>query len=109
MKKQDLSNIMRRAWHIARATGKAFAVALSKSWQLYRLTKQMRDGVVRFAYEKADGSLRRAVGTLKDTAALVKGTGRPDTGQTVKYYDMAADGWRSFKVENFITIYGNTK
>lgn len=105
MKKQDLSSIMRRAWHIARATGKAFAVALLRSWQLYRLTKQMRSGVVRFAYEKVDGTLRRAVGTLKDTAALVKGTGRSDDGQTVKYYDVEAAGWRSFKTENFVTAY----
>ena len=96
---------MRRAWQIARATGKAFAVALSKSWQLYRLTKRMRAGVVRFAYEKADGTLRRAVGTLKDTAALVKGTGRLDDGRTVRYFDVEADGWRSFKVENFVTAY----
>lgn len=105
MKRTDLSTIMRRAWQIARATGKAFAVALSKSWQLYRLTKQMRAGIVRFAYEKADGTLRKAIGTLKDTAALVKGTGRPDDGRTVRYYDVEADGWRSFKVENFITAY----
>ena len=45
--------IMRRAWVIARTTGKAFAVALAKSWQLYRLVKQMQAGVVRFSYEKA--------------------------------------------------------
>lgn len=96
---------MHRAWQIARATGKAFAVALSKSWQLYRLTKQMRVGIVKFVYEKADGTLRRAIGTLKDTAALVKGTGRPDDGRTVKYYDVEADGWRSFKVEYFVTAY----
>lgn len=105
MKRQELSKVMRRAWQIARATGKAFAVALSKSWQLYRLTKRMRAGIVKFAYEKADGTLRKAIGTLKDTAALVKGTGRPDDGRTVKYYDVEADGWRSFKVENFITAY----
>lgn len=105
MKKQELSKIMRRAWVIARTTRKAFAVALAKSWQLYRLAKQMRAGVVRFAYEKTDGTLRRAVGTLKDTAELIKGIGRPDNGQTVKYYDVQAGGWRSFKVENFITIY----
>lgn len=42
MKRHDLSTIMRRAWAIARATGKAFAVCLSKAWQLYRLTKRMR-------------------------------------------------------------------
>ncbi len=105
MKGEELSKVMRRAWQIARTTGKAFAVALSKSWQLYRLAKQMRAGVVRFAYEKADGTLRKAIGTLKEVAALVKGTGRPDDGRTIKYYDIEADGWRSFKVENFVTAY----
>lgn len=107
MQKKDLSNIMRRAWQIARTTGQAFAVALSKSWQLYRLTKLMRNGTVRFAYEKKDGTLRHAVGTLKGTGEFVKGTGRPDDGQTFRYYDMEAKGFRSFRVENFITTYEN--
>lgn len=97
MKRNDLQTIMRRAWTIARATGKA--------WSLYRLTQRMRAGVVRFAYEKADGTLRRAAGTLHEVAATIKGTGRPDDGCTVKYYDVEADGWRSFKVENFVTVY----
>ena len=105
MQSKDLSNVMRRAWQIARVTGKAFSVALSKSWGLYRLTRRMRAGVVLFAYEKADGTLRRACGTLQDIAATIKGTGRPDDGRTVKYYDIEAAGWRSFKVENLITVY----
>lgn len=105
MKRNDLQTIMRRAWRLFRSTGKAFAVCLSKAWALYRLTKQMRAGVVRFAYEKADGTLRKASGTLHDVAATVKGTGRPNDGQTVKYYDVEAAGWRSFKVENLIAIY----
>lgn len=105
MKRHELSMIMRRAWQIARTTGKAFAVALSKAWALYRLTKQMRAGVIRFAYEKADGSLRRAAGTLREVATLIKGTGRPDDGHTIRYYDVDVDGWRSFKVENFVTAY----
>lgn len=96
---------MRRAWVIARATGKAFAVALSKSWQLWRLTKRIRTGVVRFAYEKTNGTLRKAAGTLKDTAAQVKGSGQIDNGRTVRYYDVEAGGWRSFKSENLIAIY----
>ena len=49
--------------------------------------------------------MRRACGTLQDIAATIKGTGRPDDGRTVKYYDIEAAGWRSFKVENLITIY----
>ena len=98
MKKNDLKTIMRRAWTLFRSTGRAFAVCLSRAWALYRLTKRMRAGVVRIAYEKADGSLR-------NVAATVKGTGRPDDGQTVKYYDVEAGGWRSFKVENLVTVY----
>lgn len=105
MKKQDLSLIMRRTWQIARATGKTFAVALSKSWQLYRLVRRMRSDVVRFAYEKTDGTLRRAAGTLQGADALIKGTGQPDNAKTVKYYDMEAGGFRSFRVENLITVY----
>jgi hypothetical protein len=105
MKRNDLQTIMRRAWTIARATGKAFSICLVKAWSLYRLTQRMRAGVVRFAYEKADGTLRKACGTLHEVAATIKGTGRPDDGQTVKYYDVEADGWRSFKVENFVTVY----
>lgn len=105
MKKTDLSTIMRRAWALFRTTTTPFSICLSKAWQLYRLTDRMRTGAVRFAYEKADGTLRRACGTLRDIAATIKGTGRPDDGRTVKYYDIEATGWRSFKVENFVTIY----
>ena len=105
MARNDLSTIMRRAWHIARVTGKAFAVCLSKAWQLYRLTKRLRAGVVRFD-EKTDGTLRKATGTLHEVVSMVKGTGRPDDGRTVRYYDVEASGFRSFRAESLITIYG---
>lgn len=105
MKRTDLQTIMRRAWALFRTTGKTFSVCLSTAWSLYRLTRRMRVGVVQFAYEKADGTLRRACGTLQNIATTIKGTGRPDDGRTVKYYDIEAAGWRSFKVENLITVY----
>lgn len=101
----SFSAALRRAWRLFRSTGKTFAVCLSKAWALWRLTRLMRAGVVRFAYEKADGSLRKACGTLHNVASTVKGVGRPDDGQTVKYYDVEAGGWRSFRVENFVTAY----
>jgi len=64
----------------------------------------MHRGIVTFAYEKADGSLRRATGTLKDVQSLIKGTGS-ENYKTVRYFDVDANGFRSFKVENFITAY----
>ena len=84
------------AYELMKVTGKAFAVCLSRAWALYRLTRQMHKGIVTFAYEKADGSLRKAKGTLKDVQSLIK---------TVRYFDVDANGFRSFKVENFITVY----
>ena len=104
MQKIDLSKIMRRAWVLFRTTGKAFSICLAKSWAIYRLIKRMRTDVVSFAYEKADGTLRKAKGTLQGVQALIKGTGT-DTPKTVCYYDVDSNGWRSFKIENLITIY----
>lgn len=92
------------AHELMNATGKAFAVCLSRAWALYRLTKQMHQGVVTFAYEKADGSLRKAKGTLKDVQNLIKGTGT-ENYKTVRYFDVEANGFRSFKIQNFITTY----
>ena len=60
------TKVFKQAHELMRATGKAFAVCLSKAWALYRLTKRMRREIVTFAYEKADGSLRKAKGTLQD-------------------------------------------
>ena len=96
--------VFRMAYELVHATGKTFAVCLSRAWALYRLTKQMRGGIVSFAYEKADGSLRKAKGTLKDIQSLIKGTGK-ENYKTVRYFDVEAGGFRSFKVENFITSY----
>ena len=104
MKRNDLQNMMRRAWELYRTTGKAFAVCLSRSWVIFRLIQRMRSSVVQFSYEKIDGTLRKAKGTLKDVTALVKGTGK-ETPKTVRYFDVDVQAFRSFKIENLITVY----
>jgi len=83
MKRNDLQMIMRRAWTIARTTGKTFNICLVKAWSLYRLTQRMRAGVVRFAYEKADGTLRRAAGTLHEVAATITRSRAPADQMTL--------------------------
>lgn len=104
MKKSFRHKVFCMAYELAHATGKTFAVCLSKAWALYRLTREMHKGIVAFAYEKADGSLRKAKGTLRDIQSLIKGTGK-ENYKTVRYFDVEAGGFRSFKVENFITAY----
>lgn len=97
------SKVFNYAHEIMRATGKVFAVCLSKAWAIYRLSKRMKNEVVTFCYEKADGTLRKAKGTLRDTQSLVKGTGSANY-KTMRYFDIEANGFRSFKVENLITV-----
>ncbi len=104
MKTSFKSKVFKIAWEILHSTGKSFAVCLSKSWAIYRLRKSMSKGIASFAFEKVDGSLRRAKGTLNNIATYIKGTGQ-DSFKTVAYFDVEAHGFRSFKVENLVTIY----
>ncbi len=97
--------VFKRAYEIMKKTGKAFTVCLSKAWALYRLFKKMKkESKVTFAYEKKDGSLRKAIGTLKDVNHLTKGTGRTNIG-VFTYYDLQASSFRCFKIENLITVF----
>tara|TARA_R110002049_G_scaffold80452_3_gene204620 strand:- start:1119 stop:1424 length:306 start_codon:yes stop_codon:yes gene_type:complete len=97
------TTVFKRAHEIAKQTGKTFAICLVKAWQIYRLKKAMLTNKVKFAYEKADGSLRYAVGTLNGNFEI-KGTGKPNY-KTLSYFDIQAKGFRSFKIENLIQVY----
>ena len=104
MKTNFRSKVFSWAYEIARVTGKQFAVCLAKAWALYRLKKAMKQGIVSFAYEKADGTLRKAKGTLKEVRKLIKGTGK-DKVNAFPYFDTEANAFRSFKIENLVTVY----
>ena len=82
------TTVFQRAYNLMKTTGKAFAVCLSKAWQLYRLAKKMRTEAVEFTFEKADGTLRKAIGTLK----------------VFHYWDLEQVAFRCFKIENLISI-----
>lgn len=98
---------MSYAHHIFVTTASDWATALKKAWQLYRLAKMMRSGVVKFFYEKVDGSARVAYGTLCNLPAGVtsrrSATKAPNFG-TMRYWDTKKNAFRSFRVENFIAI-----
>ena len=98
------SKVFKQAWQIARSTGKSFKISLLKAWQVYKLRKRMTKEIVKFAFEKVDGSLRYAYGTLQQTAKFIKGTGK-ENFKSVPYFDTEANGFRSFKVDSLIKIY----
>lgn len=79
-----------------------------KAWELYRLAKKMRDGIVQFVFEKVDGSVRVAHGTLRNlhdgSSVGSKSVSKP-IYKTFAYFDTDRNEMRCFKIENLITIY----
>ena len=99
--------VMSYAHHIFVTTVISWSDALKKSWQLYRLAKLMRQGVVKFYFEKVDGSARVAYGTLCNLPAGItsrKGSKKATNYGTMCYWDIKKNAFRSFRVENFIAI-----
>lgn len=84
------------------------ATSFSKGMMAETLKKRMMRGeVVRFCYQKLDGSIRFAIGTLQSDAvkANIKGTGIPKRFMGMfAYLDLEKMSWRGFKEERLIGI-----
>ena len=82
--------------------------ALKYAWWFESFRAKLASGVYRFSYFKIDGSIREAVGTTN--LDLIPAEHHPSSGArsknsefaTVAYYDLDAQGWRSFRLDLFI-------
>lgn len=93
--------LMKMAWSIAKNYS-TFAEALTAAWRAIKLQcRLLTEPVVTFRYKKIDGSIREAVGTL-ETVPQTKGSDRAKNYGVINYFDITAQGWRSFKAENLI-------
>lgn len=100
--------VMKYAHHLLSVTHKSWKYCLLKAWELYRLAKKMRNGEVKFAYEKVDGAIRHAIGTLVNVPAGATNKGKRVTKpsfKTFSYFDVEKQEIRCFKIENLITVY----
>lgn len=109
MEKKDnfRARVMKYAWQLWKATHQAWRLCMIKAWQLYRLAKSMRKGTVKFYYQKSDGSIRRAIGTLKNLPAGATLGGKKLTKpsyKTMAYFDIEKRSFRCFRIENLICI-----
>lgn len=99
--------VMKYAWTLWRVTGQSWRSCMLKAWQLYRLALQMRQGEVRFQYLKADGTIRKAVGTLVNLPSGATLNGKKMTKPSFKtfaYFDVEKNSFRCFRVENLINV-----
>lgn len=79
--------------------------ALKQSWKVWKLRKQLHQGICQFNYLKKDGTLREAFGTLRNVEYLYKGSNKFQFDNlTVRYFDVEAQDFRAFKAQNLQSI-----
>ena len=85
------ARVMKYAWQLWRATKQQWRICMIKAWQLY--------------HEKADGTIRKAMGTLKNLPVGATLGGKKVTKpsyKTMAYFDTEKNSFRCFKIENLI-------
>ena len=102
---ENLRSIMKNAWQMCKTTGKAFAECLKKAWLLFKLRVKMQSQIVEFRYQKINGEIRQAFGTLQDSVfAAVKSVERKKNEFVFTYFDTEKGEFRCFKNFNIVSI-----
>lgn len=103
--KSQMRQVMSDAWR-NRVTGESFSESLKRAWLLLKLKAQMKQKTVQFFYQKVNGEIRQAFGTLRDEVinTIVKETGRKPNDNMFIYFDTEKQEFRSFKKFNLIKI-----
>ncbi len=106
MNKSDLRSIMQMAWQFVKRNGFTMSEALHAAWLNFKLKVAMAVRIVKFYFQKVDGSIREAYGTLRsDLIPEVKGDDKRKKNDTVQvYFDTEKQEFRCFKVANLVRI-----
>ena len=103
-RKNELRNVMALAWQFVKLKGFTMAEALKCAWRNIKLKASLYKGIVKFYFQKVDGTIREAYGTLRnDLVAPIKGNDNRAKNNSVQvYYDCEKQSYRCFKKANLI-------
>jgi hypothetical protein len=105
MKRNVLHDIMSLAWQFVKRNGFTMSEALKAAWANIKLRAAMKQRIVKFYFQKVDGSIREAYGTLKENLIPATGGNNRKKNDTVQvYFDTEKQEWRCFKKANLISI-----
>ncbi len=106
MKRSTLHEIMTLAWQFVKRNGFTMSEALKAAWANMKLKAAMKNRIVKFYFQKVDGSVREAYGTLKDNLIpAIAGTDNRKRNDTVQvFFDTEKQEWRCYKKANLISI-----
>ena len=103
--KIQMREVMLMAWQFVRRNGYTMAEALKCAWANFKLRKAMINRIVRFYFQKVDGSIREAFGTLAaNIVPQTNGTERKANDTVQTYFDTEKQAWRCYKKANLVRI-----
>lgn len=95
--------IMSTAWQFFKQTGLSFSDCLKKAWANFKLQQKMQTEIVKFYFQKVDGSIREAWGTLRADILPEIGENNRKKNETVQtYFDTEVNAFRCFKKFNLV-------
>ena len=64
--RNQMKEVMSLAWSFVKRNGFSMSEALKVAWANLKLKAQMKSKIVKFYFQKVDGSVREAYGTLNE-------------------------------------------
>lgn len=105
MKRSTLHEIMTLAWQFVKRNGFTMSEALKAAWANMKLKVAMKQRIVKFYFQKVDGSIREAYGTLKENLIpATNGDNRKRNDTVQVFFDTEKQEWRCYKKANLISI-----
>ena len=83
------------------------AIAAAKAMMIELLKTKMVNGVAHFAFQKKDGSIREAYGTIQSNIVSAKTNGNGISREcynTTAFFDVEKGLWRSFRWESLLWV-----
>lgn len=103
--RNTLREVMQLAWQFVKKNGYSLSEALKVAWMNIKLKVQMKKRIVKFYFQKVDGSLREAFGTLSESVIpQTQSNGRKMNDTCQVYFDTERESWRCFKKANLIKV-----
>lgn len=103
--RNELRNVMSLAWQFVKRNGYTMSEALKCAWANIKLRTALNKRIVKFYFQKVDGTLREAYGTLKtELIPETKGDDRKRNDTVQVYFDTEKSEYRCFKKANLIRI-----
>lgn len=97
--------VMTLAWQFIKKNGMSLSAALKMAWQNIKLRTAMKSRIVKFYFQKVDGSIREAYGTLKESLVPeTQGSDRKRNDTVQTFFDTEKSEWRCFKKANLVSV-----